>query len=87
MMNNTPVKIGYKPNILLFQFGISFLLIAIFYFIFYNGDRGSFNTEIINFIFLFFYLLFLLKAKNDIQGYLPIIILLFTLIIFLDNNL
>ena len=80
MMNNTPVKIGYKPNILLFQFGISFLLIAIFYFIFYNGDKGSFNTEIINFAFLFFYLLFLLKAKNDIQGYLPIIILLFTLI-------
>ena len=80
MVNKTPVKIGYKPNILLFQFGITFLVIAIFYFLFYNGDRASFNSEIINFAFLFFYLLFLLKAKNDIQGYLPIILLIFTLI-------
>jgi len=80
MINKTPIKIGYKPNILLFQFGISFLLLAIIYFLFYNGDKASFNLEIINFSFLFFYLLFLLKAKNNIQGYLPIIILLFTLV-------
>ena len=80
MVNKTPVKIGYKPNILLFQFGITFLVISIFYFLFYNGDKAYFNTEIINFAFLFFYLLFLLKAKNDIQGYLPIILLIFTLI-------
>ena len=80
MVNKTPVKIGYKPNILLFQFGITFLVIAIFYFLFYNGDKAYFNSEIINFAFLFFYLLFLLKAKNDIQGYLPIILLIFTLI-------
>jgi len=76
MVNKTPVKIGYKPNILLFQFGITFLVISIFYFLFYNGDKAYFNTEIINFAFLFFYLLFLLKAKNDIQGYLPIILLI-----------
>lgn len=80
MMNKTPIKLGYKPNLLLFQVGISFLLISIFYFIFYNGDKGSFISEIINFVFLFLYLLFLLKAKNSIQGYLPIIILFFTLI-------
>jgi len=80
MINKTPIKIGYKPNILLFQFGISFLLLAFFYFLFYIGDKASFNLEIINFSFFFFYLLFLLKAKNNIQGYLPIIILLFTLV-------
>lgn len=80
MLNDTPIKIGYKPNILLFQVGISFLIISVFYFIFYNGDKGSFNSEIINFVFLSLYLLFLLKAKNSIQGYLPIIILFFTLI-------
>lgn len=80
MLNDTPIKIGYKPNLLLFQVGISFLIISIFYFIFYNGDKGSFNSEIINFVFLSLYLLFLLKAKNSIQGYLPIIILFFTLI-------
>lgn len=80
MLNDTPIKLGYKPNLLLFQVGISFLLISIFYFIFYNGDKGSFNSEIINFVFLALYLLFLLKAKNSIQGYLPIIILFFTLI-------
>jgi hypothetical protein len=80
MLNNTPIKVGYKPNLLLFQVGISFLLISIFYFIFYNGDKGSFNSEIINFVFLSLYLLFLLKAKNSIQGYLPIVILGFTLI-------
>lgn len=80
MLNNTPIKVGYKPNLLLFQVGISFLLISIFYFIFYNGDKGSFNSEIINFAFLFLYLLFLLKAKNSIQSYLPIVILGFTLI-------
>lgn len=80
MLNNTPIKVGYKPNLLLFQVGISFLLVSIFYFIFYNGDKGSFNSEIINFVFLALYLLFLLKAKNSIQGYLPIVILGFTLI-------
>lgn len=80
MLNDTPIKIGHKPNILLFQVGISFLIISVFYFIFYNGDKGSFNSEIINFVFLSLYLLFLLKAKNSIQGYLPIIILFFTLI-------
>lgn len=80
MLNNTPIKVGYKPNLLLFQVGISFLLISIFYFIFYNGDKGSFNSEIINFVFLALYLLFLLKAKNSIQGYLPVVILGFTLI-------
>jgi len=80
MLNDTPIKIGYKPNLLLFQVGISFLIISIFYFIFYNGDKSSFNSEIINFVFLSLYLLFLLKAKNSIQGYLPIIILFFTLI-------
>lgn len=80
MINNTPIKIGYRPNLLLFQVGISFLLLAIIYFLCYNGDKGSFNSEIINFIFLFFYLLFLLKSKNSIQSYLPIIILIFTLV-------
>ncbi len=80
MLNDTPIKLGYKPNLLLFQVGISFLLISIFYFIFYNSDKGSFNSEIINFVFLALYLLFLLKAKNSIQDYLPIVILGFTLI-------
>jgi hypothetical protein len=80
LYTSTNVKIGFKPNIILLQVGGAFFCQALLYFFIYNMEGRSFAIDSINFFLLFFFFLFLLRVDNEVQKYLPILILLTTLI-------
>lgn len=74
------VKIGFKPNIILLQVGGAFFCQALLYFFIYNMEGRSFAVDSINFFLLFFFFFFLLRVDNEVQKYLPLLILITTLI-------
>ena len=80
LYTSTNVKIGYKPNIILLQVGGAFFCQALLYFFIYNMEGRAFAIDSINFFLLFFFFLFLLRVDNEVQRYLPTLILLTTLI-------
>ena len=73
-------KIGFKPNVLLLQVGAAFFCQALLYFFIYNMEGRSFAIDSINFFLLFFFFLFLLRVDNEVQKYLPVLILATTLV-------
>ncbi len=73
-------KIGFKPNLILLQVGGAFFCQALLYFFIYNMEGRSFAIDSINFFILFFFFFFLLRVDNEVQRYLPVMILLTTLI-------
>lgn len=73
-------KIGFKPNILLLQVGSAFFFQALLYFFIYNMEGRSFAIDSINFFLLFFFFLFLLRVDNEVQKYLPVLLLGTTLV-------
>jgi hypothetical protein len=77
---STHVKIGFKPNIILLQVGGAFFCQALLYFFIYNMEGRSFAIDSINFFLLFFFFFFLLRVDNEVQKYLPTLILFTTLI-------
>ena len=74
------IKLGFKPNIILLQVGGAFFCQALLYFFIYNMERRSFTTDSINFLILFFFFLFLLRVDNEVQKYLPTLLLFTTFI-------
>jgi hypothetical protein len=73
-------KIGFKPNLLLLQVGAVFFCQALLYFFIYNMERTSFTVDTINFFLLFSFFFFILRVDNEVQKYIPVLILVFTLI-------
>jgi hypothetical protein len=80
LYTSTHVKIGFKPNIILLQVGGAFFCQALLYFFIYNMEGRSFAIDSINFFLLFFFFFFLLRVDNEVQKYLPTLILFTTLI-------
>ena len=73
-------KIGFKPNLLLLQVGAVFFCQALLYFFIYNMERTSFTVDTINFILLISFFFFILRVDNEVQNYMPVLILVFTLL-------
>ncbi len=73
-------KIGFKPNLLLLQVGAVFFCQALLYFFIYNMEGRSFAIDSINFFLLISFFFFLLRVDNEVQKYLPNLILVTTLI-------
>lgn len=73
-------KIGFKPNLLLLQVGAVFFCQALLYFFIYNMEGRSFAVDSINFFLLISFFFFLLRVDNEVQKYLPNLILFTTFI-------
>ncbi len=73
-------KIGFKPNLLLLQVGAVFFCQALLYFFIYNMEGRSFAVDSINFFLLISFFFFLLRVDNEVQKYLPNLILVTTFI-------
>jgi hypothetical protein len=80
LMTPIHVKLGYKPNLVLLQVGGAFFCQALLYFFIFNMEGRSFAVDSINFFLLFFFFLFLLRVDNEVQKYLPVLILVTTLV-------
>lgn len=73
-------KIGFKPNLLLLQVGAVFFCQALLYFFIYNMEGRFFAVDSINFFLLISFFFFLLRVDNEVQKYLPNLILITTFI-------
>jgi hypothetical protein len=80
MINHIPLKYFYRGNETLAFTGLSFFFLGFFYFIFYNSQRSSIVVDAINFAILIGFIYCIFRVDNDIQYYLPVIILVVTLI-------
>jgi hypothetical protein len=80
MINHIPLKYFYRGNETLAFTGLSFFFLGFFYFIFYNSQRSSLVVDAINFTILIGFIYCIFRVDNDIQYYLPVIILIVTLI-------
>ena len=80
MINHIPLKYFYRGNEMLAFTGLSFFFLGFFYFIFYNSQRSSIVVDAINFAILIGFIYCIFRVDNDIQYYLPVIILVVTLI-------
>ena len=80
LFTSVPVKVGFKPNVLLLQVGGAFFMQALLYFFIYNMEGRSFAIDSINFFLLFFFFFFLLRVDNAVQKYIPVLILATTFI-------
>lgn len=69
-----------RVNPLLALLGYSFLALAFLYFVLFNQERTSFSSDVINFGIMFVLIILLVRMDDDVQDYLPIFILLFTLL-------
>ncbi|KAA0991598.1 hypothetical protein [Dyadobacter aurulentus] len=65
----------YKPNIILFNLGLAFLLMALYYFVFFN-HVGKSISDVGNFVFTFGFLVLLLHVPNDVKDTLVMVIFL-----------
>jgi hypothetical protein len=74
----------YKPNTILFNLGLGFLLIMVYYFLFLNY-QGKAVADIGNFVFLFAFLILLLHIPNDISD--TLVAVLFALSFFANVTL
>ncbi len=80
MINHIPLKYFYKGNETLAFTGLSFFFLGFFYFLFYNSQRSSILVDAINFAILIGFIYCIFRINNDVQYYLPVIILVVTLI-------
>ncbi len=60
--------------------GYSFLFLAFLYFILFDQEKFSFKSDVINFGILGVLIILLFRTEDEIQNYLPVYILLFTLL-------
>lgn len=68
----------YKPNTILFNLGIGFLLISFYYFLFINPG-GKPIADIGNYVFIFAFLILLLHTPNDVSETLVVVLFLLSL--------
>ncbi len=68
----------YKPNTILFNLGVGFLIIAFYYFLFIN-NTGKPVADIGNFVFTGAFLFLLMQLPNDIKDTLIVVIFMFSL--------
>lgn len=68
----------YKPNTILFNLGIGFLLITLYYFFFLNY-QGKAVADIGNYVFIIGFLVLLLHVPNDVSDTLVLVLFLFSL--------
>jgi hypothetical protein len=80
LINHIPLKFFYRGNEMLAFTGLSFFFLGFFYFIFYNSQRTSIIVDAINFAILIGFIYCIFRVNNEVQYYLPIIILIVTLI-------
>jgi hypothetical protein len=74
----------YKPNPILFNLGIGFLIITLYYFFFLNY-QGKPVADIGNYVFLFGFLVLLLHVPNDVSD--TLVTVLFVLSLFCNITL
>jgi hypothetical protein len=80
LINHIPLKYFYRGNEMLAFTGLSFFFLGFFYFIFYNSQRSSIVVDAINFTILIGFIYCIFRVDNEVQYYLPVIILFITLI-------
>ncbi len=80
MLNHIPLKYFYKGNDTLAFTGLSFFFLGFFYFLFYNSQRSSLIVDAINFTILIGFIYCVFRVDNSIQYYLPLLIILITLL-------
>jgi len=68
----------YRPNPVLFNLGVGFLFISIYYFLFFN-TQGMGVTDIGNYAFIFAFLILLLSIPSDVKDTLVPILFIFSL--------
>jgi len=76
----TPVHLFkrlYKPNVILLNLGLGFLLLTFYYFIFINSV-GKSVADIGNYVFVFGFIVLLLHVPNDVKDTLVIVFFLFS---------
>ena len=75
-----PFSFLRRVNPLLALLGYSFLGLAFLYFVLFNQEKTSFGSDVINFGILFVLIILLFRMDDEIQDFLPVFILLFTLL-------
>ncbi|KQS31315.1 hypothetical protein [Dyadobacter sp. Leaf189] len=75
MVPPTLFKRLYKPNVILLNLGLGFLLMALYYFFFLNYV-GKAVADIGNFVFTFGFIILLLHIPNDIKDTLILVVFL-----------
>ncbi|MCZ2480240.1 hypothetical protein G9H64_05305 [Aquirufa nivalisilvae] len=78
MLNHFHAKVGHKPNTFLLLLGGTFFSVAMIYFFLMNKEMTMFNTDLINFALIFGFFFSLLRVDNQVQKYLPVLILIIT---------
>ena len=68
----------YNPNPVLFNLGVGFLLLSIYYFLFFN-TMGMGVTDIGNYAYIFAFLLLLLSIPSDVKDTLVPVLFIFSL--------
>ena len=68
----------YKPNVILFNLGLAFILVTLYYFMFIN-HMGKSIADIGNYVFIFGFLVLLLHMPNDIADTLVTVLFVFAL--------
>ncbi|MBE9464951.1 hypothetical protein IEE83_23955 [Dyadobacter sp. UP-52] len=68
----------YSPNPVLFNLGVGFLLLSVYYFIFFN-NMGMGVTDIGNYAYIFAFLLLLLSIPSDVKDTLVPVLFIFSL--------
>ncbi|QRR03740.1 hypothetical protein [Dyadobacter sandarakinus] len=68
----------YKPNIILLNLGLGFMLLTLYYFMFMN-NVGKSVADIGNFAFFFAFLVLLMHVPNEVKDTLILILFLFSL--------
>ncbi|MCF0059669.1 hypothetical protein LXL81_28155 [Dyadobacter sp. CY356] len=68
----------YNPNPVLFNLGVGFLLLSVYYFLFFN-NMGMGVTDIGNYAYIFAFLLLLMSIPSDVKDTLVPVLFLFSL--------
>ncbi len=68
----------YSPNPVLFNLGVGFLFLSVYYFIFFNST-GMGVTDIGNYAYIFAFLLLLLSIPSDVKDTLVPVLFIFSL--------
>jgi hypothetical protein len=68
----------YKPNVILLNLGLGFLLVTVYYFFFFNRV-GKSATDMGYFFFIFGFIVLLLHIPNDVKDTLILVLFLYSL--------
>jgi hypothetical protein len=78
MLPNNVFQRIYKPNIILLNLGLGFLLVTLYYFFFFNR-AGKSATDMGYFFFIFGFIVLLLHIPNDVKDTLVLVLFLYSL--------